>query len=57
MPKCMSVCEPPHDKTNKMACAPSEERSAWASAHSDQSSLCAEWVAKDLSFLDADRED
>ena len=28
-----------HDKTNKMACAPSEDRSAWASAQSDQSSL------------------
>ena len=37
--------EPPHDKTNKVACAPSEVRSAWASAQSDQSSLCALWVA------------
>ena len=24
--------EPPHDKTNKTACATSEDRSAWASA-------------------------
>ena len=29
--------EPPHDKTNKMTRAPSEDRSAWASAQSDQS--------------------
>ena len=33
--------EPPHDKTNKMACAPSEDRSVRASAQSDQSSLSA----------------
>ena len=39
----------PHDKTNKMACAPSE--------HSDQSSLCAQWVAKGPVFLHADIED
>ena len=38
-------------------CAPSEDRSAWASSQSDQSSLCAQWVAKDPSFLHADRED
>ena len=48
--------ELPRDKTNKMACAPSE-RSAWASAQSDQSSLCAQWPAKDPSFLHADTED
>ena len=30
----------PHDKTNKMACTPSEDRSAWASAQSDQSLCC-----------------
>ena len=35
-------------------CAQQRLRSAWASA---QSSLCAQWVAKDLSFLHADRED
>ena len=34
-----------HDKTNKIACAPA------------LSSLCAEWVAKDPSFLHADSED
>ena len=32
-------------------------RSAWASARSDQSSLCAQWVAKDQRFLHADSED
>ena len=31
--------EPPHNKTNKMTCAQRRLRSAWASAHSDQSSL------------------
>ena len=36
--------EPVHDKTNKMACAPSED--------SDQ--LCAQWVVKDPSFLHTD---
>ena len=34
--------EPPHDKTNKMACAPSEDsdRTAWTSAQSDQRLRC-----------------
>ena len=32
------IIEPPHDKTNKMACAPSK---AWPSAQSDQSPLSA----------------
>ena len=31
-------------------CAQRRLRSAWASAQSDQSSLCAQWVAKDQSF-------
>ena len=31
--------------------------SAWTSAQSDQSSLCAHWLAKDPSFLHADSED
>ena len=35
-----------------MICAPKED-----SAQSDQSSLCAQWVAKDPSFLHADSED
>ena len=38
-------------------CAQRRLRSAWASTQSDQSSLCAQWVAKDLSFLHADSED
>ena len=38
-------------------CAQRRLRSAWASAQSDQSSLCAQWVAKDPSFLHADSED
>ena len=41
--------EPALNKTNKMACVPSED--------SDQSLLCVQWVAKDLSFLHADSED
>ena len=46
-----------HDKTNKMACAPSEDSvSALASARSDQSSLCAKWVAKDP-YSDSDDSD
>ena len=32
---------PPHDKTNKMTFLPSKDRSAWASAQSDQSLLSA----------------
>ena len=40
------------DKTKKMTCVPSED-----SDQSDQSSLCAQWVAKDPRFLHADRED
>ena len=52
----MNTYEPPHDKTNKVTCAPSELRSSWASAQSDQSSLCAQWVAKNPSFLQVDSE-
>ena len=40
-----------------MSVRPAKIRSAWASAQSDQSSLCAQWVTKDLSFLHADSED
>ena len=38
-------------------CAQRRLRSAWASAQSDQSSLCAQWIAKDSSFIHADSED
>ena len=37
----MLLFEPPHDKTNKLACVHSEDSaSAWASAQSDQSLCC-----------------
>ena len=38
-------------------CAQRRLWSAWASAQSDQSSLCAQWVAKDPSFLHANSPD
>ena len=44
-----SIKEPAHDKTNKMAGAPSED--------SDQPGLCAQWVAKDPCFLHAESKD
>ena len=44
-------------KRTKWLCAQRKLRSALASALSDQSSLCAKWVAKDSSFLHADSED
>ena len=42
-------------KPTKWLCAQRRLRSAWVSAQSDQSSPCAQWVAKDPSFLHADR--
>ena len=53
-----SLNEPPHDKTNKMAYAPTKThinlgiRPVWS-----ESSLCAQWVAKDPNFLHAENED
>ena len=44
-------------KPTKWVCAQQRLRSAWASALSDQSSHCAQWVAKDPRFLHADSED
>ena len=47
-----------HDKTNKMTVCPAKTqislgiRPVWS-----ESSLCTQWVAKDPSFLQADRED
>ena len=41
-------------KPTKWVYAQRRLRSAWASAQSDQSSLCVQWVAKDPSFLHAD---
>ena len=46
--------EPTHDKTNKMDVRQGKTQISWASAQSDQSSLCAQWVGKDPSFLHAD---
>ena len=48
--------EPRYDKTNKSVRPPKTQISL-ASAQSDQSSLCAQWVAKDPSFLHVDSED
>ena len=36
---------------------PSEDSSDWASALSDQSLMCAQWIPKDPRFLHADSED
>ena len=50
--------EPPHDKTNNVAVRPEKTqislgiRPVWS-----KSSVCAQWVAKDPSFLHADSED
>ena len=50
--------EPRHDKTNKMSVRPAKSkislgiRPVWP-----ESSLCAQWVAKDPRFLHADSED
>ena len=44
-------------KPTKWLCAQRRLRSAWASAQSDQSSLCAQWVAQDPVFLHANSED
>ena len=49
------ILEPPHDKTNKMTVRSAKTeislgiRPVWS-----ESSLCAQWVAKDSSFLHAD---
>ena len=53
-----SLYEPRHEKTNKMSVRPAKIqislciRPVWP-----ESSLCAQWVAKDPSFLHADSED
>ena len=50
--------EPPRDKTNKMACAPSEDSDQPGHPPSlTRVFACAQWVAKDTSFLHADTED
>ena len=52
-----SIFEPLHDKTNKMACAPSEDSDQPGHPPSRISLHCAYWVGKDPSFLQADSED
>ena len=44
-------------KPTEWLCAQQGLRSACVAAQSDQSSLCAQWVAKDPCFLHADNED
>ena len=57
LPPQMTI-EPPHDKTNKMIVCPAKTqislgiRPVWS-----EFSLCAQWVAKELSFLHAFSED
>ena len=52
------ICEPRHDKTNKVSVRPAKTqislgiRPDWS-----ESSMCAQWVAKDPRFLHADSED
>ena len=58
------IYEPPHDKTNKMIVRPAKTqislgiRPVWSESSPGwfESSLCAQWVAKELSFLHADSE-
>ena len=47
-------CEPRHDKTNKMSVRQAKTQIRLGGS---ESSLCAQWVAKDPSFLHADSED
>ena len=50
--------EPRHDKTNKMSVCPAKTKiSLGIRPDWSESSLCAEWVAEDLSFLHADNKD
>ena len=52
------VCEPPHDKTNKMTVHPAKTRiSLGIHPVRSESLLSAQWVAKDPSFLHADSKD
>ena len=50
--------EPPHDKTNIMTCAPSEDSDLPVHPPSlIRVFVCAQWVANDPSFLHVDSED
>ena len=50
--------EPRHDKTNKMSVRPAKTQISMGNRPvRSESSLCAQWAAKDPSFLHADSED
>ena len=52
------IFEPRHDKTNKVSVRPAKTQiSLGIRPVSSESSLCAQWVGKDPSFLHADSED
>ena len=52
------IFEPAFDKTDKMACAPSEDSDQPGhSAQSDQSSLCTQWIMKNNSRADSKDSD
>ena len=52
------IIEPPHDKTIKMTVRPAKTQiSLGIRPICSESSLCAQWIAKDPSFLHADSED
>ena len=52
-----AVYEPRHDKTSKMSVRPAKTQISLCIRPIYQSSLCAQWVAKDPSFLHVDSED
>ena len=55
---CHSKFEPPHDKTNKRTVHPAKtQHSLGIHPVWSEPSLCAQWVAKDPSFLHADNAD
>ena len=56
--KMVLSCKPQHDKTNNMACAPSEDSDQLCiRPASSESSMCAQWVAREPRFLRVDSED
>ena len=53
----LSECEPPHDKTNRMAFVPSEDSDQPGHPPSLIRVFVAQWVAEDQMFVHADSED
>ena len=54
----LGLFEPPHDKTNEMACAPSEDSDQhWHPLSLIRVFAVVQWVAKGQMFLHADSED